>query len=54
MADHKHHIHFAGDFSESELSFKNRRSNTLDSGIDVASEINVAHGTFGKIIKRSH
>ena len=28
-------------------------STTLDSGIDVAPGINVAHGTFGKNIKRS-
>ena len=28
-------------------------STTLDSGIDLAPGINVAHGTFGKNIKRS-
>ena len=27
--------------------------NTVDSGIDMAPGINVAHGTFGKNIKRS-
>ena len=31
----------------------NWQVSTLDSGIDVASGINVAHGTFGKNIKRS-